>query len=251
MSENNQQRIYVPQMSRRDSLKWLGVLAATTAVPGLAACSGSVKVKQAAGELAGHWPELKLTPVSAAGYGTDPNLIMPPSTPWPRTLTPAQLDTVAVLSDWIIPKEGNNPSATQVKVPDVIDEWVSAPYDGQQRDRVTILHLLAWLDDEAKLQGAKSFVALSDEKQQSVLDAIATRDDNLQAAYIRPADAFARYRELVLAGYFSSPQGCRDIGFKGNVAIGGDYPGPTEEAMAHITKVIDDLGLSEYAYPGY
>lgn len=251
MSNNNQQRIYVPQMSRRDSLKWLGALAATTAVPGLVACSDAVPVKQTAGTIVGHWPELKLTPISAAGYGKDPNLIMPPATPWPRTLTPAQLDTVAVLSDWIIPMEGSNPSATQVKVPDVIDEWVSAPYDGQQRDRETILHLLAWLDDEAKLHGAKSFIALTDEKQQSILDAIATRDDNIQGAYTRPADAFSRYRALVLAGYFSSPQGRKDIGFKGNVAIGGDYPGPSEEARAHINKVIDDLGLSEYAYPDY
>ena len=89
-----------------------------------------------AGALAddGHWPELDLPPVTAAGYGTDPDL-MTPEAPWPLTLTPPQLSLLAVLSDIIVPAEGQSPSASAVQVPTVIDEWVSAPYPAQQRLR--------------------------------------------------------------------------------------------------------------------
>ena len=38
------------------------------------------------------------------------------------------------------------------------------------------------------------------------------------------------------------------MGYQGGVPINGDYPGPTPEAMAHLEGVLEDLGLSEYAY---
>ena len=40
-----------------------------------------------------------------------------------------------------------------------------------------------------------------------------------------------------------------DIGYLGNVAIAGDYPGPTPEAYQHLDKVLAELGLSGFAYP--
>ncbi|MBT5682665.1 MAG: gluconate 2-dehydrogenase subunit 3 family protein, partial [Gammaproteobacteria bacterium] len=48
--------------------------------------------------------------------------------------------------------------------------------------------------------------------------------------------------------YFASPEGTKDIGYIGNTPIAGDYPGPTPEAMAHLDKMLSDLGLTEYAY---
>ncbi len=38
----------------------------------------------------------------------------------------------------------------RVGVPDFIDEWVSAPYEAQQKDGKVIRAGLAWIDDEAK-----------------------------------------------------------------------------------------------------
>ena len=75
LAKKNRTRVpgYVPKLSRRESLKWMGVLSGAAAVSmALPACTspeGST----------GHapWPELSLAPVKAQGYGTDPNLITP------------------------------------------------------------------------------------------------------------------------------------------------------------------------------
>ena len=64
----------------------------------------------------------------------------------------------------------------------------------------------------------------------------------------QPAAVFNRLRSLVLAAYFCSEAGSREIGYQGNIAISGDYPGPTEKAKAHHDGILDELGLSEYAY---
>lgn len=43
---------------------------------------------------------------------------------------------------------------------------------------------------------------------------------------------------------FCSPEGVKDMGYLGNVPIVADYPGPTDEAMVHLDKVLDPLGLT-------
>ncbi len=48
--------------------------------------------------------------------------------------------------------------------------------------------------------------------------------------------------------YFASPEGTKDLGYIGNIPIAGDYPGPTPEAIAHLDTILDELGLTEYAY---
>ncbi|CAH9050480.1 hypothetical protein PSECIP111854_00539 [Pseudoalteromonas sp. CIP111854] len=236
---------YTSGMTRRESLKWLGVLAAGSAVSLSSGCS---KVISDSVTSAGHWPDIDIKPVTARGYGTDPNLIMPPESPWPLTLSETQLSLVAVLADFIVPREGQNPSASQVQVPSVIDEWVSAPYDGQQKDRVTIIHALAWIDDEATLRYKNPFLKLSKVQQIAIMDNIAYFNEQTPAQFQRIGKAFLRFKNLVLGAYFCTPEGCKDIGYLGNVPIAGDYPGPTIEAKAHLDGVLAELGLSEYAY---
>ncbi len=53
---------------------------------------------------------------------------------------------------------------------------------------------------------------------------------------------------MVIA-HFASAEGIEDIGYQGNVPIGGDYPGPTEGATAHLETVLAALDLTDYAYP--
>src|SRR5690606_10464582 len=122
-------------------------------------------------------------------------------------------------SDIIVPQEGQSPSASAVQVPSVIDEWVSAPYPSQQRDRLTILSALAWLDDEAALRFSKPFTALSSAQQLAIIDDIAYDNEQTPSQFQRIAKAFGRLRNLVLAAYFCTPEGIKDIGYLGNVAI--------------------------------
>lgn len=246
---------YQSQLSRRDSLKMLAVLAASTLLPTLSGCEPaptSVADKSAAGTATttAHWPELQLSPITAPGYGKDPNQILPPESPWPLTLTPAQLTLVALLADLLIPREGETPSASEVEVPAVINEWVSAPYARQQQDRAVILPALAWIDDEAKLRFNNLFASLSRTERIAILDDIAYLNADTPPRFVRIAKAFSLLRGLVVAAFFASPAGSKDIGYLGNTAIGGDYPGPTAQAKAHLATVLADLGLTDYAWQG-
>lgn len=252
---DQQQPEYQSGMTRRDSLKLMMALAASAFLPAaLTACdSAAVSDSKAAGSgiakaTTEHWPELKLAPITAKGYGKDPNLIMPPESPWPLTLTQAQLTLVAVLSDILVPREGSVPSASEVHVPAVVDEWVSAPYERQQQDRLTILSTLAWIDDEAQMRFDKTFVALDKQQKISIMDNIAYDNAETPPQFKRIAAAFSRFRGLVLAAFFCTPEGTKDIGYVGNVPIGGDYPGPSKEAYEHLDKILADLELTQYAY---
>jgi len=232
---------YKSTMSRRQSLKWFGILSATAMLPTISGCS---TLKDVETLIRGHWPDIKLTPITAKGYGKDPNLIMPPESPWPLTLTQEQLSLLAVVSDIICPREGDVPSASEVNVPAVIDEWVSAPYEMQQEHRLYLLSGLVWIDDESKLRFKQNFVDLSEKQQLAIIDDIAYDNDDTPSEFRFIAQVFGMFNQLVLSAFFSSPQGSKDIGYMGNVAIAGDYPGPTEEAMAHLNHALKDLGLA-------
>ena len=244
---------YQSGLSRRQSLKLLAALAASTMLPTLSGCDSAPPAApaDAAGKAAAtteHWPQLNLKPITAKGYGTDPNMILPPESPWPLTMSAAQLTLLALLSDILIPREGDVPSASEVDAPAIIDEWISAPYPRQQQDRPVILAALAWIDDEATLRFGSNFASLKRPQRLAIIDDIAFDNAQTKPQFQRIAKAFALLRGLVVAAFFSTPQGTKDIGYVGNTAIGGDYPGPTPEAKAHLDKVLADLGLKEFAW---
>ncbi len=238
-------KIYNPKMSRRESMKRIGSMATVIMVGGIPVACDPVEPESAGSTTtfsAGHWPGIELEAITGPTYGTDP-IVSNPSVPWPLTLSDAQKDMVAVLSDIICPADDRGPAATDVGVPDVIDEWVSAPYSTQQRDRVQIVNGLQWLDDEANLRFETNFVSATTSQQVEIIEDIAFRSQYEVAEFELAARFFNRMRRLVFGAYFTTPEGIEDIGYIGNVAIAGDYPGPTDEAMEHIRQVADALGL--------
>ena len=108
--------------------------------------------------------------------------------------------------------------------------------------------MLIWLDEESVRRFDQPFVALNESEQFALLVDIAYDRDNIEQRLQQPAAVFNRLRSLVLAAYFCSEAGSREIGYQGNIAISGDHPGPTEKAKAHLDGILDELGLSEYAY---
>ncbi len=231
---------YTSRINRRDSLKWLGSMTSVVVIGGVVvACDAPdqpiPEIKEGS-----HWPDLTFDPITGPKYGQDPDMLNP-TTPWPRTLTNEQLDIVARLCDIICPEDEGGPSATAVGVPEVIDEWVSAPYKDQQSDRVLILNGLQWLDDEASRRFGGLFINLSEAEQLEIIDDIAYEKQLDVAEFEHATMFFAKLRTLVLGGYFTSPEGMRDIGYMGNTPIMGDYPGPTAEAMAHLNDIITNL----------
>jgi len=221
------------EISRRVTLAWV---AAASASPWVAAVPEPAQAQQM-----GLWKEVTVSTITGPGYGQDPNLVKP-SVPWPLTLTQDQRAVLRIAADLILPADAHSPSAGSLPVDTFIDEWVSAPYPQQQRDRVIILSGLAWLDAESSARFGKIFVQASDTERRAVFDSIAFRA-KLQPGYERPAFFFARLRGLVMGGFYSLPQGMADIGYMGNAPMTGNYPGPTQEAIAHLDAALAKLGI--------
>lgn len=172
-------------------------------------------------------PAFANTPVR--GIGTDPNLLKK-EIPWPLVLTEAEMKTVTVLGDIIIPADENGPAASAAGVPEFINEWVSAPYEQQQGDLATLRKGLAWLDGESQKRFSKIFVEITPEQQITIIDDIVKDGtDARKQAY----NFFKMFRDRVAGGYYSTPIGWKAIGYVGNVPM-PEYPGPPPEVLKHL-----------------
>ena len=184
---------------------------------------------------------LGLTPAAyAAGagaakpYGSDPKLIdgYHPGELWPLTLTPAQRALATVLCDTIIPADEISPSASAVGVVDFVDEWISAPYPRQREDRKTVLDGFAWLNAEAKRRHGKSTTALSAEQLHGICDDICYLP-KARPEFRAAAKFFARYRDLTTGGFYTTPQGRKDLQYIGNVPL-PRFDGPPLEVLKKV-----------------
>ena len=205
--ESPQPGPYVSKIDRRTALTWIGVVGAATA----AASAGIVLYGPNTGGRA-----------EAKGYGTDPKLNPPVKAPWPRIMSHDQLQTAAILADYILPATATAPSASALGVPDFVNEWVSAPYPDQLKDRPIILDgLNAITRDVMGKDAAKRAAAL---------------------AALPGSAFFKRFRALTIGAYYTTEAGFKDIGYIGNVARPVD-PGPSEAVKAVLERELQKLGL--------
>ncbi len=204
-------------MERRDLVKLIGL---TAAVPALGSCTTRK-------------PESPAPPVSRgpAGTASDPDLINPKLT-WAKVLTPAELATLSALCDFIIPADDKSPSASQVGVPDYINEWASAPYQYQQGALVKIRAGLAWLDTEGAKRFGKPFAGLPTIQQAKIADDICYLP-RAKTAHRTAAEFFDIIRDLVATGFYTTTEGMKDLGYVGNVAL-PTFDGPPAEVRRHL-----------------
>ena len=214
MTQPNQLRL-----DRRAAIKWMMTAAAALAL-----------VKRPM------FGEAEMIAAASAehGYGADPDMTKSyrPGEVWPLTLTETQRRVVASLGDTIIPADEKSGSASSVGVPDFLDEWVSAPYPQQRADRILILAGLAWIEAEAQRRFATSWLDISGEQQQAICDDICHEPD-AKPTYKQAARFFQRFRELTVAGFYTTPVGQKDIGYVGNVPL-GSFDGPPAELIAKL-----------------
>lgn len=205
------------RLDRRDAIKWMMTAAASAALLDRDAFGAT-----------------PADPKSAKGYGTDPDImkIYKPGDVWPLTLTSAQRVTAAALCDVIIPADAKGPSASAVNVPDFIDEWISAPYPGHDDDRKVVLDGLSWIDREAQKRFGNDFVNLIGRQKAAICDDICFVP-KAKPEFRDAAQFFARYRNLTAGGYYTTPEGMKDIGFTGNVAI-EKFEGPPPEVLKKL-----------------
>lgn len=167
----------------------------------------------------------------------DPDFMQPQKFPWEKLLSAEELATTQALADLILPKDETSPAASEVGVPDFINEWVSAEYPAHQEDRETIRGGLGWLNTESFKRFEKRFEELGVDQQAQIAD------DICGAGEVRPenrvgAAFFKRFRQLCLSGYYSHSQTWKSLGYVGNISIGGPYPGV-------LPEVIEKLGLQD------
>lgn len=201
-------------MDRRTSLKWM-LSAAALPLVHLTGCSSE--------------PPPKLP--SGVGYGTDPDLlkVYGPGSVWPLTLDERQRGTATALCDLIVPADADAPGAVAVGVVDFINEWVSAPYPQQAADRKLILDGFDWLDAQAEQRFSRSFAGSSVSQRSEICDDISYLP-RARAEFKQAAGFFARYRDLTIGGFCTSPQGRQYLGYVGNVPL-TSFDGPPPEVL--------------------
>ena len=223
-----------PRPDRRTAIKWMLTAAASTTMLGRVGHAATSQTESPA-----HPASTAATtaPVTAAGYGTDPDLVKTykPGDVWPLTMTDAQRATAAALCAVIIPADASSPSAADLHVHDFIDEWVSAPYPDQARDRPVILDGLVWIDVESQRRFSKNFAVLSEMEKTALCDDICFTE-KAAPQFKHGAKFFARFRDLTAGGFYTTPQGMKDIGYTGNMPL-ATFDGPP-------AAVLQKLGLA-------
>lgn len=189
-------------MNRRESLKALGITSLSAAVL-VEACKDKTNSKEAV----------------ATGASTNEADRLPNEIEREKALekekffTPAELATITVLTDIIIPKDEKSGSASDAGVPAFIEFIVKDMPDHQ----VPMRGGLRWLDVTCLKRYEKSFVDCSKEQQLQLIDEIAyptlAKPEMQQGVTF-----FNRMRSLTASGFFSSKMGMEDVGYMGNRA---------------------------------
>src|SRR6185369_8619346 len=163
------------------------------------------------------------------GLGGDPSLLKKDA-PWPRTMTDAEKRAAAALADVLIPADEHGPAASAVGIVDFLDEWVSAPYEPQQRDANILRDGLAWLDAGSQKRSGKIFAEVTAEQKTALVDDILKQGSEAR----KKGYAFWQlFRDRVAGGYYSTPEGWKALGYTGN-APQAEYAGPPVEALKHL-----------------
>ena len=205
-----------PRLSRRDVIKWIAATTAAMNLPEFAA------------------PAQTAVAPLAKGYGSDPDLskFYGPGDFWPLTFTPAQRQTAIALADLIFPSDHLGPAASEVRVPDYLDEWLSAPYPPQQKDREALLPGLQWLEDESHKRFAKDFAALNDEQKRAIADDICGPAD-AKPEFKKAVAFFQKFRTLAASAYYATQAGWKALGYVGNVPL-ATFGGPPPEVLEKL-----------------
>lgn len=175
-----------------------------------------------------------VTAGAATGYGTDPNLVTPVR-PWPLTLSGSQRAVLALLADIILPGIGPDEAPSKLNIADFFDEWLSAPYPTQQRDRTTLLDGIVELDRLSVQTFGAPFDALSAGQRRTMVVQLSNATGDIQIF-------FARLRYLVVGGYFTTDVGMSALGYRGNVPLSA-FPGVSQDALLVIDEQLALLGL--------
>lgn len=161
----------------------------------------------------------------------DPDLVAP-IVPWDLVLSEDELVSLASLCDVIIPADQHSPAASALGAHDFINEWVSAPYEGNERDLTLVRGGLAWLNTESYRRFDAPFALLGAGQKAELCDEIcyaprATPGLEAQARF------FDKVRDLTSTAFWTTEEGMADLGFVGNRPM-ATFEGPPPEVLQRL-----------------
>ena len=210
------------EMDRREALQAIGIVAGLPVLASSFAAQQPQPINR---------PAVQFPVVGPRGTPTDPDLLHPKKD-WPRKLSPSALATLSVLVDTIIPADSKSPSASAVGVPAWINEYVSAPYDGQMRDLIRVRGGLVWLNVESNKRFGKSFGGLSAQERAQICDDICYLP-KAKPEFQSAARFFDLVRDLAAVGFYTTDAGMKDLQYIGNMAL-PRFDGPPPEVLKHL-----------------
>lgn len=125
--------------------------------------------------------------------------------------TKAEMATIAVLADIIIPKDEVSGSATDAKVPDFI-EFIVKDFPEHQ---TPMRGGLRWLDLQCLNRYEKIFADCDDKQRIAMVDEIAY-PAKAKPGMAQGVSFFNLMRNLTASGFYTTEIGVKDIGYMGN-----------------------------------
>ncbi|MFC6635687.1 gluconate 2-dehydrogenase subunit 3 family protein [Microbulbifer taiwanensis] len=219
-------------LSRRSALRLIATTAASVPVIGCAEKVAEKTVEKAAKSAPVEAPRNPV-PVRKAPLRspTDPDLLNP-TIHWDFVLEEGELVTLAALCDVIIPADEISPSASEVGAHHYINEYVSAPYDNNKADLITVRGGVVWLDSESKRRFQRPFTELDGTQKTAICDDIKW-EKTARAEFKAGARFFAKVRNLAATAFYTTEAGMADIGYVGNKPT-AVFAGPPPEVLARL-----------------
>src|SRR4051812_43541762 len=176
-------------------------------------------------------PQQPTKPLHPPTTGQTPNTETPGAPRGPKFFNKHEWATVAMLADYIIPKDERSGSATDAKVPEYMDFLLSEK-DANVNTQIGFHGGLGWLDNECRKRFQKTFIAATDAQRRQVLDDIAY-PEKARPEMSYGVAFFNRFRDMTASGFFSSAIGWQDLQYKGNVFNPG-YDGCPPAALQKL-----------------
>lgn len=155
-----------------------------------------------------------------------------------RFFTDAEMTTVSVLCDIIIPADEHSGSATDAKVPEFIEFMMKDIPDLQTPVRGG----LRWIDMKSFRMFEKSFADATKEQQLELVELIAY-PEQVKPENRAGANFFTMMRNLTATGFFTSKMGIDDLGYVGNTP--NSWDGVPEDVLKQYGLSYDEKLLSQ------
>lgn len=152
------------------------------------------------------------TPVKVPGGRTKKEAIRDAKLMADKYFSTAELQTLRILCDIIIPADAHSGSASQAKVPEFI-EFMAKDNPNMQ---IPLTGGIQWLNQQCNKRFGKTFALCTSAQRIEIVDEIAY-PETAKPEMSQGVSFFSLVRNLTASGFFSSQMGVKDIGYAGNV----------------------------------